>query len=805
MLPTDHYLRFERVSSVEVTDRGVVAHVHGEQLHVEVVAADVVRLTMSRAGVVDETPTAAVCVDPFAVPVARDVRHDEERVRVVTAALVVSVWLDPFRVDVHRSDGTVVLETAADADGRYWPYATLNDAFTVRRRCRPDDAFFGLGEKGGAHDRRGRDFTLWNTDVLNGDATAEFRAGKEPGDPRGDNTSTDFDPLYVNVPLLHHQDGRTGAIAGSFVDNGYRGSYELSAPEEYRISFSGGCYREYVFAGPGMAAVLERYTALTGRMQPPPLWALGYHQCRWAAYSQDDVEAVGARHRDLDVPCDALWLDIEHMDGYRVFTWDPARFPDPRAMIERLSLAGFRVVTIVDPGVKNEPGYAVFDDGRAREVFCRDEGGDLYVGQVWPGDTVFPDLATEEAREWWGRLTAAHVASGPAGVWNDMNEPATGSVPPDRMRFGRGEHPHERFHNQYALLMAMATRDGLLAAAPQQRTFVLSRAGSAGIQRYAANWMGDNLSRWDHLAVGIPMGSGLGVSGQPFVGADIGGFQGDSDAELFVRWMQYGTLTPFCRNHCEIGNVDQYAWSFGEQVLELAREAVRLRYRLLPYVYSAFARSTRTGEPVQRPLVLDHQDDPVARGVDDQFLFGRDLLVAPVTAPGSTERPVHLPTGGWYDWHTDELLEGGRSVVAPTPLDRIPLYARAGAVVPMWAHAPASTAEPVPDTVELHLYVPAADGTTHGELVEDDGLTLAVLDGAYRRTAFAVSRSGAEIELVATVTGDGFPEMGRTHVALVVHGASPASVRVDGVTVEPVKGRFRFADAGSGFVVRLAT
>ena len=803
MLRTDHYVRFERVSAVSQTPRGLVADVHGEQLHVEVVATDVVRLTMSRGGRVDDEPTFAVCVDPFADPVEHRVERDDDRVRLVTSDLVVSVWLDPFRVDVHRTDGTVVLETAADADGRYWAYATLNDAFTLRRRCRPEDAFFGLGEKGGRHNRRGRDFTLWNTDVLNPDASAEFTAGRTPDDPRSDRTSVEFDPYYVNIPLLYHQARPTGGMAGSFVDNGYRGTYELSSPEEYRVSFAGGQYREYVFAGPSMPTILERYTHLTGRAAPPPLWALGYHQCRWFAYTQDAVEEIGRRHRDAEIPCDALWLDIEYMDGYRVFTWDRDRFPDPAGMLERLREKGFRVITIIDPGVKHEPGYAVFDDGREQGVFCRTEGGDLYIGQVWPGDTVFPDFVTEEARGWWGRLNAEHVASGLAGIWNDMNEPATGSIPPQRMLFDRGTASHERFHNQYALLMAMATQEGLLQAMPELRTFILSRAGSAGIQRHAANWMGDNQSRWDHLWVGIPMGAGMGVSGQPFVGADVGGFQGGTDAELFLRWMQYGVLTPFCRNHSEIGNVDQYAWAFGDHVLELVREAVGLRYRLLPYVYSAFLDAGETGEPVQRPLVFDHQDDPLVTDLDDQYLFGRDLLVAPVTSAGCTARQVYLPEGDWYDWHTDEVHGGTRFVVAPTPMDRIPVYARAGAVVPMWPHAPASTDGHHPDEIELHLFVPRADGTRTSRLVEDDGLTLALRDGAFRRTTTTVTRSGDRVVVEGVAAGDGYPEHRRERFALVLHGASPATASVDGSDVAVDDGVVRFANSGSGFRVEL--
>src|SRR5262245_37363149 len=691
MIDTDHYLRLERVHSVEATERGLLAEIDDELLRVDVVRDDVVRVAISRGGAFDEPPTHAVCVDPLAEPVAFEVERNDDVVRLRTAALAVSVGLDPFRFDVHRADGSAVVETATDGEGRPWAYARLNDAFALRRRCRPEDAFYGLGEKTGGHNRRGRDFTLWNLDVLDPSDTAEFTADLAREDPRADPTSTDFDPYYVSIPFVYHHAQPSGAAAASFVDNGYRATYELSHAEEYRVHFAGGHCVEYVFAGPRIPDILAAYTWLTGRPPLPPLWALGYHQSRWFRYTQDAVEALAMRHRELAVPCDSMWLDIEYMDGYRVFTWDADAFPDPRAMLERLAQQGFRVVTIIDPGVKHEPGYPVFDDALQRDVLCRTESGEVYIGEVWPGATSFPDFVTEEARTWWGDRNADHARSGVAGIWNDMNEPATGRIPTSAMRFGRGRFSHERFHNQYALLMAMATREGLVRALPERRPFILTRAGSAGIQRYAANWLGDNQSRWDHLWLSMPMAMGFGLSGQPFVGADIGGFQGHSNAELFLRWMQYGALTPFCRNHSEIGNVDQYAWSWGDAVLDLVRGALELRYRLLPYLYAAFVRAHETGAPVQRPLVFEHQDDPIARDVDDEYLLGPDLLVAPVVAAGATARQVYLPAGEWFDWHTGERTEGGRYALAQTPMDRIPIYARAGAVIGMWPSAPPST------------------------------------------------------------------------------------------------------------------
>jgi alpha-glucosidase len=368
------------------------------------------------------------------------------------------------------------------------------------------------------------------------------------------------------------------------------------------------------------------------------------------------------------------------------------------------------------------------------------------------------------------------------------------------MRFGRGRFSHERYHNQYALLMAMGTRAGLLDAMPERRTFILSRAGFAGIQRFAANWMGDNQSRWDHLWLSIPMAMGLGVSGQAFVGADVGGFQGNSNAELFLRWMQYGALTAFCRSHSEIGNVDQYAWSFGQFVQDLVRDALRLRYRLLPYLYACFVQAAETGAPVQRPLVFDHQYDPLVVDIDDQYLLGRDLLVAPVVAAGTTARQVYLPPGRWYDWYDGSLVAGPPFLLVPTRMDRIPLYARGGSVIPMWPEAPASTANYHPTAVELHLFLPDDDGQAHVSLLqEDDGVTYAAQDGARYRTTVTVTRTGTRVHLDAVVEGRGFAEFARTQFRLYVHGAEILAAAIDGEPARVSDDAIAIANTGSGF------
>lgn len=798
-IDTQYFTRLERVSAYSRTDRGILATVDRETLRVDVVRDDIMRVKISRAGIFDETPTFAVSADLADAHAAFEIAEDAQALRVRTARMTLTIWKAPFALDAHRADGSVIFETLRDAAGDSWAYATLNDEFIIRRVCRWEDAFFGLGEKTGAFNRRGRDFILWNADVLNPSTVAEFGQGMEPGDPRADATSTLFDPYYISIPFFYHMDETSGRMAGMFFDNGYRGQIELARADEYRVHFAGGQYSEYIFGAPAMRDILAAYTWLTGRMAPPPLWALGYHQCRWQRYTQDDILNLAARHREKGIPCDALWLDIEYMRGYRVFTWNEQAFPDPAAMLARLAEQGFRAITIIDPGVKYEPGYWVFDQAIARDVLCKTEGGAIYAGQVWPGKTAFPDFVAREARDWWGELNAAHVRSGLAGIWNDMNEPATGAIPPDAMRFDGGKYSHERYHNQYALLMAMGTTDGLRRAMPDKRTFVLSRAGSAGIQRYAANWMGDNCSRWDHLALSIAMGAGLGVSGQPFVGADIGGFHGHSNAELFLRWMQYGVLTPFCRNHNEYGNIEQYVWSFGPVIEELCRQALQLRYRLLPYLYTTFMRSAESGDPVQQPLIFAYQNDRTVRDIDDQYLLGGDLLVAPVTQPGTLARQVYLPEGTWYRWGSEERFSGRGFQIAPTPLDSIPFYARGGAIIPLWHEAPLSTDGYYPEQIELHVFVPAEDGIHQSFLHEDDGLTFACQAGAYLRTGFTLERRGARLTIAATVSGNGYPEHARRAFVLKVHGAPVQAAQCDGAALQIHEGAVTIANSGADF------
>jgi alpha-glucosidase len=785
------------VTSFGRIERGLLLSVGTEQFRAEVIRADVLRLKISQNGRFDETPTYAADFAPPG-PVPFRVTESAEAITLETSELKLVISRAWFGLAVYRADGSVVFEDAVGPTGRSSGYVQLNDSFILTRRIARHDAIYGLGEKTGKFDRRGRNFILWNTDVL---AQGVLKLNRlSEADQSLDGFSTSFDPYYTAIPFFYHcrASANSAAISGFFLDNGYKANFEFEAKDIYRVEFHGGQYTEYVFAGPSMKQVLEGYTFITGRISLPPLWALGHHQCRWHDYTADDVLRIGQQYRDRKIPCDVLWLDIEYMNGYRVFTWNSEKFPNLPDLLAEAKAQKLRLITIVDPGVKFEPGYPVFDEGIAKNLFCKTEAGNVYVGQVWPGRSAFPDFSKAEARAWWGKLNAEHIGSGIAGIWNDMNEPATGDVAPFAMRFDRdGEnHPHERFHNQYGLLMAMGTHEGLLEAQPELRTFILSRAGFSGIQRYAAQWLGDNCAEWSHIAMSVPMTAGMGVSGQAFIGGDIPGFISSPSAELAARWAQYGSLTPFCRYHSGFGEPDKYPWSFGPGTEKLARAAIELRYRLLPYIYSAFVLASETGAPVQRPFVFDFQDDRQARETEDAYLFGEALLVAPVMAAGGTARHVYLPAGSWLDFHTGERHEGGQFITAAAPLDRIPVFARGGYVIPMYERPPLSTMDHQPELLELHVIVPSEDGETLSELQEDDGLTHAFTRGAFLRTRLTVVRQGARVSVTAVSSGAGFPEHRRTHFRFVLRGFNGDRARLNGHEVAVHAGRLESENRG---------
>jgi alpha-glucosidase len=657
---------------------------------VAAVADGVFRVGLFGAGRPPEYGSPALAGDAGAV----DARVDGTTIE--TAAGAAHVALQPLRVHFTHAGGHVI---AADDPG-------MGPGCVVKRR-QPGERYFGCGERTSGLEKTGSFQIFWNVDPPAGHTAA-------------------LNNLYTSIPfLLSLHEGRAH---GLLLDNTGRVEFDLAKadPDRARLRAADGDLVYYVFCGPEPRDVLDRYTALTGRTPMPPLWALGNQQSRWSYERADALRAVAAGFRERGIPCDVLHLDIDYMDGYRVFTWDRDRFPDPAGLIADLRAQGFRVVTIVDPGVKVDERYAVYAEGRARDLFCLTAAGDEYRNVVWPGMCAFPDFTNPAAREWWGEQHRALVDAGVAGVWCDMNEPALfvphlATMPPDVVHLGGGRpRPHAEVHNAYGSLMAQAAREALARLRPDERPFVISRAGYAGLQRQALHWTGDNSSWWEHLWMGMPQLQNLGLSGIAWAGTDIGGFNGDCDGELLARWTEFGAFQPFCRNHSAMGTAQQEPWAFGEPYETVCRDMLRLRMRLLPYLYTLFEECHRTGAPILRPLLFEHPDDETTYAADDEFLVGSALLVAPVTRPGIEHRHVYLPAGTWCHWWTGARIDGPAHVLAHAPLGRPAVYARANTPIPLWPPLDfVGQRDPDPLTWLVYPVLGAPSGS--GALYEDAG------------------------------------------------------------------------------------
>lgn len=561
-------------------------------------------------------------------------------------------------------------KTVMEEEGHENPLEKIKQvpAFIVTRQMHEDEHFYGLGDKTGFLDKRGYAFDNWNSDI--------------PQTHTEQVTAT-----YKSIPFLIVR--RDQGVIGFFYDNPCRSHIDLGRddPELYYYQANGGNHVEYILYSPDMVGLVSLYTELTGRQPLPQLWTLGYQQSRLGYDSARVFRRIADQMRAYRIPCDAIHFDIDYMDGYRVFTWDRKYYGDcPQELLKDLHKRGFHAVPIIDPGVKKDPGYAVYDEGIKGDYFARDRNGQVYVNAVWPGDTVFPDFGRRQVRDWWAGKEKILTDWGFDATWDDMNEPASfrGELPDD-VCFHREDQPisHAKIHNVYGYLMSKATSQGLRKA-NDKRPFVITRATYAGGQKYATVWTGDNQSIWSHLQMMIPQLCNLGLSGFSLAGTDIGGFSGDANGELMARWIEAAVFSPLFRNHSAVFCLFQEPWQFTSRVLDIYREYVELRYRLLPYLYDLCRVTEFTGLPLMRPLVLHYPNDPNVFAINDQFLVGEDLMAAPVVDQGKTRRLVYFPQGTWYDYFTGTVYEGGSYQVVSAALDQLPLFARAGAIIPNW-------------------------------------------------------------------------------------------------------------------------
>lgn len=715
------------------------------------------------------------------------VSERDGQLEIATDELVVRVY-DHFYVDIYDADGTPICldyrggrdpflrrgnVSIAEGEGHEAMRTSGHHKIEVLKAMEGEEKFYGLGDKTGPLNKRGYEYEMWNTD----DPSPHVESHKA---------------LYKSIPFFITLKER--AAYGLFFDNPFKTFFDLGKENSayYYFGADDGNLDYYFIYGPEVKDVVTRYTALTGRTPLPQLWTLGAHQSRWSYAPESRVLEVAQKFREHDLPLDAIHLDIDYMDGYRVFTWDNERFPNPAELTARLRDMGIKIVTIIDPGVKKDKGYSIYDEGLDKGYYATDKDGVTYVNSVWPGDSVYPDFSDEPVRRWWADNQKIMLDAGVAGIWNDMNEPASFTGPlPDDVQFKNDGRPadHREIHNVYGHLMSQATFDGIREASGK-RPFVITRAAYAGTQKYSTVWTGDNQSFWEHLRLSIPQLMNLGLSGFAFSGCDVGGFSHDCTPELLARWVQVGAFSPLFRNHTAIGTRDQEPWAYDEQTLDAYRKAMKLRYRLLPYLYDLMREAEHTGLAPMRPLLLEYPQDGNVHEIDDQFLFGSRILVAPVVEQGKRHRAVYLPEGKWYDDRTGELLEGGHTILAEAPLDVCPIYVQAGTLLPAY---PDRNYVGERKIEELLLYVyPGSGEYTH---FEDDGESFAYRDGGYNEYRFSQSETEQGLALRLEKRHAGYAE-GYTWICVTVHGVEAASVTLNGQPVE-----FETADGNTELLV----
>lgn len=642
----------------------------------------------------DETSYAVVATP---TQVNWEIKDTEESLWIKTKALHLQVVKTPLTFRFFTPEGRVINEDD-EAFGTSW----VGEQVTTYKKLQKGERFIGLGEKTGPLDRRGHGYENWNTDHF----------GYPP----------DSDPLYCSTPFYigaHH-----GLSYGIYLDNTHKSHFNFGASNRRFSSFSAdqGDMSYFFIHHPEVKDIISSYTDLTGRMQLPPLWSLGYQQCRYSYHPDKEVLSVAQTFRDKDIPADVIVLDIHYMEKYKIFTWDKKDFSDPKGMIDKLTKLGFKVVVICDPGIKIEEGYSAYDSGIQEDVFIKYPDGSYYEGEVWPGWCHFPDFTKPEVREWWRKQMKSYASLGIEGYWNDMNEIATwGQQLPELIEFDMdGQKATTRkARNIYGMQMARSTYEGAKANLPNKRVFNLTRAGFSGVQRYSAIWTGDNVADDEHMLLGVRLVNSLGITGVPFAGYDIGGFAGDADGNLFARWIAIGAFAPFFRGHSMINSKDSEPWAYGEEVEEISRNYIRLRYKLMPYIYAAFKESADRGYPVARSLAIEytHEEKVYDEAYENEYLFGPSILVAPVKSKAEYAK-VWLPEGKWYDFFTDKVHKGAKEMVVECPIERLPVYVKASAIIPM-QEAPESLNQSKVTKLDLHVYNGVEDNAYH--YYEDDG------------------------------------------------------------------------------------
>jgi len=682
----------------------------------------------------------------FSYAVSKDVGRNNQQLEIKETEKAYSIKTSILEVLVHKKNSKIkILDVKGntineDDIGFHWTEKSRNQDRKVgmSKTSLSNENFYG-GDKATSNNLKGKYLINWATEFPDG-----FHNGQEP--------------LYKTIPFYIGL--REGCAYGIFFDNTFASHFDFSNTQKDITKFwaEGGEMNYYFFYGPKISNVVEAYTVLTGTPELPPLWSLGFHQCKWSYYPESKVKEIAKTFRKLRIPCDAIYLDIDYQDGFRSFTWDESKFPDPKRMVSDLYKDGFKTVAIIDPAIKIDEDYWVYREGIANGHFCKLEDGSFVKAKVWPGDCNFPDYTNPKVRDWWAELHKEIVGNvGVKGIWNDMTEPAAmedeTKTLPLSVRHDYDGRPcsHRKAHNVYGTQMVRATFNGMKKYSHPDRPFILGRSAYAGAQRYIATWTGDNFSTWEHLTIANNQVQRMGISGMSFVGSDIGGFSGQPSGELFIRWIQLGVFHPYFRVHSRGDHGDQEPWCFDKDTTDIVRYFIELRYQLLPYLYTAFWKYANYGTPMIKPLVYYDQEDIQTHERDDEFVFGEQILVCPILESAVSGRKVYIPKGRWFNIWTEEIMVGGKESWVDVGIDEIPLFVKEGAIIPKY---PVQQYVGEKKITELTLEVYFKVGSENSHLYEDEQDGYNHENGSYSYRTFQLHGRENELHIDQLIDGD---------------------------------------------------
>ncbi|NMM50428.1 glycoside hydrolase family 31 protein [Marinigracilibium pacificum] len=762
---------FGSVKKVVVNENSAILNLEYGHAEITIVENNIFRV---RAFVEEERDFSYAVVNTGNKDFDYQINDEEGKLSIITENGKLEIDKDAFQQSLYNNNGQLLNQD--DSLG----VRAIGNELTIYKKQVEGEKFLGLGEKTGPLNKKGRAYVNWNTD--------QFAY------------SPDSDPMYCTTPFyvgIHNK-----GIYGVFLDSTYKSSFNFGASNDRftSITVEDGALDIYYIVGDSLSDITKAYCRLTGTQTMPPKWALGYQQCRYSYYPEHEIRNLARTFREKKIPADVLYFDIHYMEDYKVFTFHKERFPEPKKLIDDLGKDGFKTVVIVDPGIKIEKGYDAYEEGKSKGYFMKYPDGEDFAAQVWPGWSNFPDFTNPDARDWWKEKIGYFTSMGITGIWNDMNEIASwGQSTPDLIEndYDGDKTSHKKARNVYGMQMARSTAEGILKNTDNIRPFVLTRSAYAGIQRYAAVWTGDNVSTDDHMLLGARMLAGMGICGMAFSGNDAGGFVGETTGRLFARWIAQSAFTPFFRGHTMINSTDAEPWSFGEQIEDISRNFIELRYKLMPYIYSLFKEANQSGMPLVRSLAYYWpNDDWVYDGAfENEYLFGQSLLIAPMRSDSNYVK-VFFPEGKWYDLYNDKVHNGNAVEILEYELEKYPVFARGGSIITEQSLVN-NTQEKHDGVLRIHVYTGSQDSKHIQTHFEDDDISYNYQSGDFYQRDMIFDDNTKSL-LLTKVTGERQSSFSKLQV--IIHGDKPEKVMVNGSEMQTgVIEQYRFIGMVSNF------